>query len=92
MSEPFDRDAVAVRNLDKLAAELRQLGLAADIDRDSQPWPGLVVRGPAGQMLIMAGAAHFWRQSREKHVATVGPIHDPAATAREIHKHLRSKR
>lgn len=89
MSEPFDRDAVARENLGKLAVELRRLGVDAAPASGAHPFPGLLV---AGSVIILAGHAHYWRYSREKHLDTVGSLDDPAATAREVHEHLGGRR
>jgi hypothetical protein len=70
------RDQVALRHLDKLAVQLRGLGLRADVLSDTHCFPGLTVTAAAGSAsaVILAGNAHFWRHAGAGDMTLLGPL------------------
>lgn len=74
-----DRDAV-IRDLARLAVELRRARLATRIEPHEQPFPGVHVTVPVASTLVMAGTAHYWLRT-DGDLVLAGPISDPAVTA-----------
>lgn len=83
--------AVALRHLERLAIELRRLGLTTAIEPAWEPFPGVLVTAPAASSVIMAGTGHYWRRANGD-LELVGALAQPAEAADVVRKWLTDRK